>query len=65
MVYTGIYINKEGKYQTSVCISSLNDRAAAWREIAATLTKDDTLVMLSPGDQLIYTADDIPSIDNS
>ena len=49
MIYTGIYIDKEGSYRTSVCVSSLNDRAAAWTEIAATLTEDDKLIMLSPG----------------
>jgi|TARA_R110000824_G_scaffold103708_1_gene246341 hypothetical protein len=62
MIYTGIYIDKEGSYRTSVCVSSLNDRAAAWTEIAATLTEDDKLIMLSPGNQLIYTIDDIPSL---
>lgn len=59
MIYTGIYIDKEGKYHTSVCISSLNNRNTAWQEIEATLAEGDTLVMLAPGDQLIYTAEDI------
>jgi hypothetical protein len=58
MRYTIIYIDSEGNWRTTTCVAS-HDKNEAWKQAKGFLSEGDKIQLLSPGDQIIYSEDDI------
>jgi hypothetical protein len=58
MKYTIIYTDVQGNWKTTTCFSS-HDRQVAWVDAQQYLSEGDTIQLLSPGDQIIYSEKDI------
>jgi hypothetical protein len=62
MKYTIIYTDAEGNWKTTTCVSS-HDKHVAWTDVQQYLSEGDTIHLLSPGDQIIYSENDIKVAD--
>ena len=58
MKYTIIYTDSEGNWKTKTCVAS-HDKNVAWGEASTCLEVGETLRLLSPGEQIIYSESDI------
>jgi hypothetical protein len=58
MKYTIIYTDAQGNWKTTTCVSS-HDKHVAWVDVQQYLGEGDTIHLLSPGDQIIYSEKDI------
>ena len=59
MKYTAIFINETtGKYSTQFFVT-YHDKNEAWRQISSHTPSGHSLVLIMPGEHLVYSANDI------
>jgi hypothetical protein len=54
MKYTIIYTDAEGNWKIATCVSS-HDKHVAWTDVQQYLGEGDTIQLLTPGDQIVYS----------
>ena len=59
MKYTAVFTNWGGRVYSTKFFVTHHDKNQAWKEILSQTPEGHTLILIMPGEQLVYCQDDI------
>ena len=59
MKYTAVFMNYVSRCYSTKYFVTQHDKSQAWKEILSQTPEGHTLILIMPGEQLVYSQDDI------